>query len=264
MTKNYRLIWFQHLHRVAGASISRLAIANRELLYPKHSNGNPLNADGKLIRLWEMDAAELSSFVDHCEQEDITFVATEWRAPDFTILASDSRVILITCIRDPLDRFLSEFYYSLYRGHGDTRSFEAFVNSKQTFSTFTNSMFNYYCRIFSRYNDNPEPIDQEQFELAKSALSLFHCCAVLKENDPFADISKVLGWTENVIHVNHNAMDFILLLKLIAKGKIHQLWRRLIQPRKEPNEDFLRFFKEMNQWDYKLYREAKINVSYQP
>jgi len=249
MNKQYRLVWFQHLRKAAGSSLVQLAIANGEVLYPQHRNGNPLTTDGRLIRLWEMDAAELLDFVDHCETEGITFVSTEWGAPDFTILASDARVILITCLRDPLRRYLSEFYYAVYRGRTERRSPEDFVNSKGTHSIFTQSMFNYYCRIFSRYNDSPEPIGQEQFELATSALSLLTYRAILEDKDSCTALYNMLGWTKSEAHANRTELSLFTLSRLLIEGRIHQLWRHLTIPRKVPDEAFVRLFKEQNQWD---------------
>jgi len=259
--KNYRLIWFQHLSKAAGSSIVHLAIINGEVLYPHHSNGNPRNSNGKLVRPWEMDAVELSGFVDHCESKGITFISTEWGAPDFTILSSDPRVTLITCMRDPLERFISNFYFALYSGTTDRRSPEDYLNSVSTlWGIYT--MSNYYCRIFSRYHNNPKPVGQNQFELAKSNLSLFDCRILLKDKGSFSYIKSVLGWTGKEIHTNRTKLDILSLTKHVAKGEIHSLWRRFAYPRKEPNENFIHLFRKQNQWDYKLYQEAKINVPY--
>jgi hypothetical protein len=264
MNKNYRLIWFQHLRKVAGSTIVRLAEANQEVLYPQHTNGNPRTIDGKLIHIWEMDTADLVDFIDQCEQEGITFISTEWSAPDLTTLASDPRIILITCIRDPLERFLSEYYYSLYKGRTDRRSLKDFVNSTAMHSLHTLSMFNYYCRIFSRYNDHPEPVGPEQFERASTSMALFDHCAVLDEKDPFAEFHRLLGWSISEVTVNRTVMDWSLFGKLLIKGHLHQLLRRLANPRKEPSEDYRRHFREQNQWDYRLYQEARKKLASVP
>jgi hypothetical protein len=258
MRKNYRLVWFQHLHKVAGSSIVRLAMANHEVLFPQHRNGNPLTGDDKLIRIWEMDPPELIKFVNRCEHEGITFVATEWGAPDLTLLASDPRITLITCLRDPLQRYMSEFYYALYRGRTSHRSPEDFVNTKKAHSLLTQSMFNYYCRIFSRYNDNPDPVGQEQHELASSALSLFDSCSILEEKDAFSGIRQLLGWLDIAPHANRTELDFLTISRLLVEGRIHQLMRYLVYPRREPSDDFRCQFLEQNHWDYQLYDHAKM------
>jgi hypothetical protein len=69
MQKKFRLIWLQHLHKAAGTSIVELAKKNNEILFPQHVNGNPLNVNGNLIRLWQMKSSELLSFVDYCEKK---------------------------------------------------------------------------------------------------------------------------------------------------------------------------------------------------
>lgn len=264
MNREYRLIWFQHLRKVAGSTIVRLAEANQEVLYPQHTNGNPRCTDGKLIRIWEMDGIKLAKFVDQCEHEGITFVSTEWGAPEVATLASDPRIILITCIRDPLERFLSEYYYSIYKGRTDRRSLEDFVDSTAMHSLHTLSMFNYYCRIFSRYDDHPEPVGPEQFEMAQSALALFDHCAILEDQDPFAEFPRLLGWSISEVAVNRTVMDWSLFGKLLLQGHIHQLLRRLANPRQEPSDEYRKYFREQNQWDYRLYEEARerrVNVS---
>ena len=51
--EEYRLVWFQHLHKAAGTYVIRRAIANGERLFPNNENGNPCNHNG-VIPLWEM------------------------------------------------------------------------------------------------------------------------------------------------------------------------------------------------------------------
>ena len=85
---DYRLVWFQHLHKAAGTYVIRRAMANGETFWPEHSNGNP-RVDGQLVPLWEMSSDQLTSFIDECEKKGVTFVACEWGGPDFQTLAND-------------------------------------------------------------------------------------------------------------------------------------------------------------------------------
>ena len=246
MSDEYRLIWFQHLQRTAGTSIVRMAIQNGETLYPVHRNGNPHTSEGKGIRLWEMERR------DHCEEKGVTFVATEKAAPSFSVMASDPRVCLITCLRDPLARFMSHFYYSLYRGDTDVSSPEQFVNS-----IYISTMSNYYCRIFSGFNDNLNLIDEQQYEIARSTLSSFDCCAVLENRDPFAELCKLLDWENKELKTNQTRLSITSAVKSLAKGRFRLLLRRVTHPRKKPNEEFGGAFREENYWDYRLYETAR-------
>ena len=115
----YRLVWFHHLHKSAGTLIVNMALRNGEVPYPSHGNGNPKSESGELLRLWEYDEGSLREFIDQCEGRGVTFVATEHGAPDFSLLAEDSRVVLVTCLRDPLKRCASNFNYAYYSGYTD-------------------------------------------------------------------------------------------------------------------------------------------------
>lgn len=255
MSSHYRLIWFQHLSKAAGSSIIEMAALNGETFYPQHTNGNPRGNDGKLIRLWEMDAAALSAFVDHCEQTGVTFVATEWGAPDIETLAADPRVKLITCMRDPLARFMSNFYYAYYGGATACDSPAAYADSVDSiWGIYTRS--NYYCRIFSRHHERPEPVGQQQFEQARRNLALFDCCALLKEQDAFSRIKAVAGWSAEYVHVNRTGMSISLLLKHLAKGNFGLLWRHITHPRKDASNAFAARFAQENRWDYRLLSEC--------
>ena len=129
--KKYRLVWFQHLHKAAGTYVIRRAIANGEKLFPINENGNPCDDNG-VIPLWDMTGRDLSKFVDTCEEMDVTFVATEWGGPDFHILSKDPRVCLITCIRDPINRFISNFNFDYYWMWSKSTNYEQYLMDKRS------------------------------------------------------------------------------------------------------------------------------------
>ena len=248
--KDYRLIWFQHLHKAAGTSIVRLAFNNGENLYPQHGNGNPFSSDGRLIPLWNLDAYGLKRFVDHCQEMGITFVATEYGAPNFKYLSDDTRVTLITCLRNPYDRFVSDFRFSYYRGDTDKSTPERYLNS----STLS-SMDNYYCRIFSQHCKKHMVIEDRHYQLAKRSLKLFNYCIVLEEPEPLKKLSRFLGWEGKELHENRNKIDCITILRQIAKGKPQPIVRRLLHKRNKSDQGFMEFFNRTNYWDFKIYRE---------
>ena len=95
----YRLIWFQHLHKSAGTLIVNMAINNNEVLFDNHNNGNPTNSIGEVLPIWEYSKNQLLDFVNECEISGITFVATEYGAPNFKLLSKDSRVELMSCFQ---------------------------------------------------------------------------------------------------------------------------------------------------------------------
>ncbi|MEM9219985.1 MAG: hypothetical protein AAGD25_37365 [Cyanobacteria bacterium P01_F01_bin.150] len=250
----YRLIWFQHFHKAAGTSIVKLAHANEEVLYPRNHNGNPLDAEGNEIPLWTFSNTELRQFIDECEELGVTFVANEWEAVDFEYLAQDPRVVLITCLRDPLERFVSNFYFDYWSGYTNHSSFQEYLNSDGCFT-----MFNYYCRILSGHNIQRQPMTLGQFQEAKKALSCFHHIVTLGEKDAFQNLQAFLGWTTALDNQRQNKSNHLnrRVIKLILKGRIDLIWRRFTHRKQLPNSVFLYVFQQENQWDLQLYEFSK-------
>lgn len=250
----YRLIWFQHFHKAAGTSIVNLAEANQETLYPNHDNGNPVDEQGETIPLWKFSERELTEFVDSCERMGVTFVANEWEAVNFELLANDPRVTVITCLRDPLKRLLSNFYFDYWSGYTNCDSLEQYLNSDGCFT-----MFNYYSRILSRHNCNTQSVGLEHFEAAQFELSHFDHVVILESDRNFAKLKQALNWSTDVQarHQNKSSQLNRRVLKLILKGRFDLLWRRFSHPRTQPNQDFLALFEQGNYWDQQLYQGLK-------
>jgi hypothetical protein len=251
-SKKYRLIWLQHLPKAAGSSIVRLARHNGEVPYCQQSNGNPLKSAGQPIRLWAMDERGLRGFIDHCEENRVSFVATEWAMPDIGVLSSDPRVVLITCLREPLERFISNYYFHYYEGKTSSSSLAGFLASGAH-----HAKPNFYCRIFSRHNDNPAPVVKEHYDRALQALSCFDCCAILEQDDPFAGICHTVGWAKRREHANRTAFRPREAIRLVVRGRLNLLLRRMTHPMRRPDEGFVRLFREKNGWDLELYRHMK-------
>ena len=97
------------MHKSAGTSIVKMAERNGGKLYPSNDNGNPQEDNGKIKKLWSYPDWKLVMFIDKCEKLGVTFVATEWGAPDFEFLKKDKRVVIFTCLREPIDRYISNY-----------------------------------------------------------------------------------------------------------------------------------------------------------
>ncbi|MEB3212914.1 MAG: hypothetical protein VKL39_16290 [Leptolyngbyaceae bacterium] len=255
---HYRLIWFQHFHKAAGTSIVKLADINHEVFYSNHDNGNPLDSDGKEIPLWQLSDDELTQFIDHCENTGITFIANEWGAPNFELLSSDPRVVLVTCLRDPLKRFLSNFYFDYWSGYTNYGDIENYINSDGCFT-----MFDYYCRILSGHHDKSEPLDHSQFEVAKSNLSYFDHIMVLEDKEAFSKLQNFLNWDIKLdnLHQNKSNQFNRRVLKLILSGRVDLMWRRLSHLRRKPTQEFLHVFQQGNKWDIRLYELSKQSLA---
>lgn len=250
MPDQYRLIWFQHFHKAGGTSITDLAMENDECFWPNHGNGNPRNENGFELKLWEYSKNELKQFVDSCQEQAVTFVATEWGLPDIDYLYSDSRVTLITCIRDPIERYISNFYYDLYNGYTLARSLYEYESSRER----TITMFNYYCRVLSNHQNHLSKVMSGDFDIARSTLEKFDICIFLE--DGFTKLGDALSWKMDSLHSNQMSSDLKTLLSLVRRGEFQLAYFRLRYPRKKPTNEFSRHFISENTWDLKLYVQA--------
>ena len=251
MSEQYRLIWFQHFHKAGGTSIVDMAKINGEKLWPINCNGNPLGRNDELIKLWEYDGNDLTAFIDECETLEVTFIATEWGLPSLDIIKSDSRVTLITCLRSPLNRYVSNFYFDLHNGFTPARSLKNYEATRGR----TITMFNYFCRILSNHQNALQEVSQEQYEFALEQLEKFDVCVCLEEG--LMSLSIALGWKEQSLHSNRMKFNFKQLVKLVFRGKLKLAYLRLKYPKELPKKEFQDYFNTQNEWDLKLYEGIK-------
>lgn len=235
---DYRLVWFQHLHKAAGTYIIRRAMANGERFWPTHENGNPVK-NGAVIPLWKFNSSELKSFIDECEAKSITFVACEWGGPDFEVLAGDDRVTMLTCLRHPTKRLISNYNYDHYWMWTKAKSYTEYLGEGHLHSSPE-----YYTRIFAR--------DSLDIDQAKKNLALFDHVIIAEEN---MDTLEELGWSEESDTTHPTFGDkkraAILFVKLRWIRLFNYLKKKKFQPPEEIKID------EINKNDLELYESLR-------
>jgi hypothetical protein len=241
----YRLIWFQHFHKAAGTSVVELARRNGERFHPLHDNGIPLDDEGHPLPLWRYPLAQLAAFVDECEAQRVSFVATEWGVPALEALAADPRVVLVTCLREPLSRLVSNFYYDLYGGYTGVRCLEAYPESSR--APFCRH--NYYCRMLAGKAQAEGEIDAADFLRARERLASFAYCGVVERG--LMPLARHLEWNPHAVHENRSD-SALRLLKDFRRGRYAAV-RRLFHPRELPGAAFRSDFARLNAWDLRLY-----------
>ncbi len=254
---DYRLIWFIHFHKAGGTSIVDLAQANRERFWPRHLNGNPVDDQGQQIKLWKYSDRELRHFIDQCQNRQVTFVATEWAMPNLRVLGHDRRIKLITCLRDPLARYVSNFYFDLHHGFTPARNLRQYKDTRER----TITMFNYYCRILSHIDNDPIPINKNHYERAQTAVKLFYHCAILEYG--LKSLADSLDWQYSEFHSNSSGFRWRQIIGNLIRGRFNLVWLQIIRQKKSADPQFARYFKINNQFDYQLYENLvdmqKIN-----
>ncbi len=213
MQDSYRLIWFQHLHKSAGTLIVNMAIENGEVLYSPNGNGNPKKEDGGVLPLWEYNDNDLTNFIDECEAKGVTFIATEHGSPNFNTLINDSRVFLLTCLRDPLERCASNFNYAYYSGYTDEKSIAEFIEVPNVYTSD-----NYYVRVFSRTTSIPlKKLTEFDFQMAVKNIGMFDITIKTGHNNLEKKLFESFGW-DKLSNNNHSTFgDKWRIINLIKR-----------------------------------------------
>ncbi len=235
---SYRLVWFQHLHKAAGTYVIRRAMANGETFWPTHENGNPVK-EGEVIPLWKMEGNDLTAFIDECENSGVTFVACEWGGADFEILANDERVTLLTCLRHPIKRLISNYNYDHYWMWTKATSYAEYLNEGHLHSSSE-----YYTRIFAR--------GKEDLTIAKSNISLFDYVIIAEDGMSALD---ELGWSKESDTTHPTFGDKKRASILLLKLRWIRLFNYLKQRKYLPSTELQ--IEEKNKLDMDLYNSMR-------
>lgn len=250
---DYRLIWFQHFHKAAGSSVGALARQNGEIFYRRHHNGNPYDDKGRILPLWDFSEDQISAFVDECERIGTTFVASEWGAPDFRVLARDPRVVSISLLRDPWSRLVSNYTFDLIRRHAPLTPIDTYYFHH----SFKFRQPNYYCRTLMAGGGvtRAQTVD-ELMDRAWENLAALDFVLALEAPKPIDALCAYLGWTQQVERVNSKPSFLTGLLNQVRHGDVSYAYRRWrIENRQWTRIDtFREEFEANNDADIALYR----------
>ncbi|MEE2630241.1 MAG: hypothetical protein VX492_05270 [Candidatus Thermoplasmatota archaeon] len=246
----YRLIWFQHVHKAAGSSIINQAVANGEVLFPGHQNGNPFNEEGEVIPLWDFDEVGLRDFVDECQTKKVTFVATEWGAPNFGTLHDDPRVVLLTCIREPWSRLISNFNYAHYLGFSNSATLAEYLVEDRRIM-----MDNLLVRIFANeFLAERGSIGKDSLSNALSNLSLFDLVIVTEREGDLSDhLFEALGWEKMKVDSHSTFGNLWTLSMLVRRLRLASAIRYILKMKMAVSDDERHLFEEQSRIDLEFY-----------
>lgn len=221
----YRLIWFQHVHKAAGTLVVNLAKENGEVLFKNNANGNPLDENGDRLELWNYSAEELTDFIDQCEKDGVTFVATEHGSPDFRLLSEDSRVFLLTTLRGPFSRAVSNFNHAYYAGYTQSNNLDVFLSENRFFMTD-----NFYTRTFTQKEQFPlVELNYSDVDDALNMIRLFDLVLKIGEGDLVEKLSKEFNWRNVGVDSHPTFGDPWKVWNLLKKGRLYRLLRYLFR-----------------------------------
>ena len=183
---------------------------------------------------------ELTEFIDECENKGVTFVACEWGGADFETLAKDERVTLLTCLRHPIKRLISNYNYDHYWMWTKARSYEEYLKEGHLHSSSE-----YYTKIFARGEN----------DLQKAKSNLTHFDYVIIAEDGMSALDE-LGWSKESDTTHPTFGDSKRALILLAKFRWIRLFNYLRKIKYRPPSELK--IEDKNQNDLLLYESLRV------
>lgn len=182
-------ILFLHFHKAGGTTINRLF--NNKKKYPLNKNGNPYLDKETIIHFWNFNLEQFEQFKRMLKKLEVRFIAMEWNF--FKNDVSFNGVRLITCLRDPYDRFISNLNYDKKL---DAREYQKenikcsdYVNKKPFYINYNKN--NYYVKLLNGLGDRPDvEVDESDLENAKKLLEKFRDIIILEKPWTFNQLKK--------------------------------------------------------------------------
>jgi hypothetical protein len=241
-----KLIWFMHFHKCAGTSIVHLFKKNGYKLYENNANGNPLDENSDVIELWKYDQLELSSFIDRCHGSGVGFVATEWGVPDIDFLSSREDIVLVTVLRDPYARFVSNFRFDVKNGFTDSTDFNSYLNNGDGLYTADN----YYTRMLSSKGCG-ESLSSSDLDTSVAMLKKFdHVATVEKGLDA---LCSDMGLKYFPVVKNATRANFVSVFLSLLRLDIRKFCGCFVAEKRVQDAGFENYFREINVMDYVLF-----------
>ena len=157
-------------------------------------------------------------------ESGINFVATEWVVPDVRDGKLSDQAFTFTVLRDPFERYLSNYYFDLSRGYSKAPNLWSY-RDKRAFR-----QYDYYSRFFAtRPNDDHNTLTTADLERARQVLKGLDAVLILESEKTYQQL-RPLG------------VDIgVLGRKKVGAGN------------KPYPKAFRKQFREEAAWDYELY-----------
>lgn len=232
---NKKVIIFLHFHKSGGTFINKLFINYNK--YIKNRNGNPWTPDNtKIIKFWNYNRTQFDNFINKCKYENVEFLSLEWNFFKFYNDLNYNNIQLITCIREPYQRFKSNMNYDScfnYKDYINKTILWSRKNVKQNFNVNYNK-YNYYVKMLNGFGDLPDiKITNTHLEIAKRNLEKFTTIIILEDINSFQLLTRYKINPDN--QEKKNAHKYSRNINILSIDE----------------------FKKENFFDYQLYEYAK-------
>jgi hypothetical protein len=188
-----KIFFFLHFHKSAGTSIVQLF--NNYKKYKYNFNGNPwttkepFGINSYAIPFFNYKKDEFNFFLKELIDDEVKFVAMEWNFFKYYDEIPYDNIILITCIRNPYERFKSRMVLSQKNHYVDFINDNLKTPDNKYEATF--NKFNYYTRMLSGIGDEPEiVVNDKHYEEALKNIDKFKIIILLDYPETFKELSK--------------------------------------------------------------------------
>ena len=236
------MILYLHFHKCAGTSVISEFVKHFNHIKP-HTNGKPI-INGNLLDISKFTQTQVNNF---CLKNKNMFMAIEFSFFHNSIHIPHD-VHLITVIRDPLSRYISNYIHDT-----DTSRPVSYINQY-------NSSFNFetFCKldiILKLKNMNPIKVNYNTCNYYTKLLNGISNLGNINLTEEHLRIAKMRLRQFKTIIIYENKDSFKLLNKYNIKTISHKNKARQ-QMHTEITDDFIHTFKKLNTYDYQLYNYA--------
>ena len=183
-------VMFVHLRKAGGTSIVDMASCLTK--YPLQVNGNPYNII-YILKLWEYSPEAFQLFKQFLKSLTVEFVAMEYGFFKSFDNYYTSDLHLITCLRNPYKRFISNYNYDVYRGYVPPCTIEEYIQ-KDIYNDgdlVNCNKPNYYVTLLCGLQSEPDVVlTAKHLDQAKRNLARFDCVVILEQPETFAQLKQ--------------------------------------------------------------------------
>ena len=179
-------VFFFHFHKVAGTSVVSAAERGGHRVAYRDRNGNVFDCrTGHDLLYSGRKREDIKNILKYEFERGATFIAAEWDFPPIDVIREIPSVSIITVLRDPTARALSNYRYEAIYGRPttNTNSFTDYWDRNQLFRSD-----NYYTRMLNNLSCE-DVIEPNHVASAIFQLQQLDAVAILEKNN----LSTVFG-----------------------------------------------------------------------
>jgi len=188
----FTCVFFLHMHKAGGTTVTYLF---RDFKwYPRNGNGNPWEGRTGVVKFTDYGRKQFADFLLRLNHMKVQFIASEWNYFKHVEEIDISCISLVTCIRDPYARFVSNMFVN---GANASELLNPLTWMNRDIQLKRGNLWvnfnkpNYYVKMMNGYGDEPQrEVSREDLETAKRNLNDFDVVIILEVAESFRLLKK--------------------------------------------------------------------------